>query len=215
MRTSRPTVYAPMIEMPSSFEPSTVSKYSPNSSSEQFGTIVGYENHSGQTFLREHVQPLGHVEADGCGNNGVGAAEQVLDDLALAVVLPAAAQDDVGVVRPWVVLVDGVDARLIAVEREPALHGEHVARIAVDVYDGVAARGVNTDLEQAVRAFVGMDPGTRKHIYCTYTAMLAVRSILGTRSRRRRSAGRASRSRRGAWRAGARRARESPAGCVR
>lgn len=39
-------------------------------SSEQFGTIVGYENHSGQTFLREHVQPLGHVEADGCGNNG-------------------------------------------------------------------------------------------------------------------------------------------------
>ena len=31
MRTSRPTVYAPMIEMPSSFEPSTVSKYSPNS----------------------------------------------------------------------------------------------------------------------------------------------------------------------------------------
>ena len=47
-------------------------------------------------------------------------------------------------------------------------------------YDGVAARGVNTDLEQAVRAFVGMDPGTRKHIYCTYTAMLAVRSILGT-----------------------------------
>ena len=47
-------------------------------------------------------------------------------------------------------------------------------------YDGVAARGVNTDLEQAVRAFVGIDPGTRKHIYCTYTAMLAVRSILGT-----------------------------------
>lgn len=47
-------------------------------------------------------------------------------------------------------------------------------------YDGVAARGVNTDLEQAVRAFVGMDPGMRKHIYCTYTAMLAVRSILGT-----------------------------------
>ena len=39
-------------------------------SSEQFGTIVGYENHSGQTFLREHVQPLGHVDADGCGNNG-------------------------------------------------------------------------------------------------------------------------------------------------
>ena len=38
--------------------------------SEQFGRIVGYENHSGQTFLREHVRPLGSVDADGCGNNG-------------------------------------------------------------------------------------------------------------------------------------------------
>ncbi|MEE1297078.1 MAG: glutamine amidotransferase [Bifidobacterium sp.] len=35
-----------------------------------FGDIIGYENHSGQTFLREGVQPLGHVAADGCGNNG-------------------------------------------------------------------------------------------------------------------------------------------------
>lgn len=38
--------------------------------SSDFGTIVGYENHSGQTFLREHVQPLGTVDADGQGNNG-------------------------------------------------------------------------------------------------------------------------------------------------
>ena len=38
--------------------------------SDDFGKIVGYENHSGQTFLREGVQPLGHVEADGTGNNG-------------------------------------------------------------------------------------------------------------------------------------------------
>ena len=37
--------------------------------SEQFGRIVGYENHSGQTFLREHVRPLGSVDADGCGND--------------------------------------------------------------------------------------------------------------------------------------------------
>ena len=37
-------------------------------------------------------------------------------------------------VGPRVVLVDGMDARLIAVEREPALHGKHVARIAVDVH---------------------------------------------------------------------------------
>lgn len=38
--------------------------------SADFGDIIGYENHSGQTFLREGVQPLGHVENDGTGNNG-------------------------------------------------------------------------------------------------------------------------------------------------
>ena len=29
--------------------------------SDQFGDVIGYENHSGQTFLREGVQPLGTV----------------------------------------------------------------------------------------------------------------------------------------------------------
>ncbi|NEG69855.1 type 1 glutamine amidotransferase [Bifidobacterium choloepi] len=38
--------------------------------SDEFGQIVGYENHSGQTFLREGVQPLGHVAGEGMGNNG-------------------------------------------------------------------------------------------------------------------------------------------------
>ncbi|KFI60010.1 glutamine amidotransferase [Bifidobacterium gallicum DSM 20093 = LMG 11596] len=38
--------------------------------SDDFGPIVGYENHSGQTFLGEHAQPLGFVESDGMGNNG-------------------------------------------------------------------------------------------------------------------------------------------------
>lgn len=38
--------------------------------SERFGDIIGYENHSGQTFLRDGVQPLGMVEHDGTGNNG-------------------------------------------------------------------------------------------------------------------------------------------------
>lgn len=42
--------------------------------SDQFGTIIGYENHSGQTFLREGVQPLGHVEP-GMGNNGEDGTE--------------------------------------------------------------------------------------------------------------------------------------------
>ena len=37
--------------------------------SEQFGEIIGYENHSGQTFLGRDVQPLGKV-IKGAGNNG-------------------------------------------------------------------------------------------------------------------------------------------------
>lgn len=42
--------------------------------SDQFGTIIGYENHSGQTFLREGAKPLGHV-APGMGNNGEDGTE--------------------------------------------------------------------------------------------------------------------------------------------
>lgn len=37
--------------------------------SQQFGQIIGYENHSGQTFLGKDVVPLGHVQK-GAGNNG-------------------------------------------------------------------------------------------------------------------------------------------------
>ena len=37
--------------------------------STDFGQIIGYENHSGQTFLSENVQPLGKV-IKGAGNNG-------------------------------------------------------------------------------------------------------------------------------------------------
>lgn len=37
--------------------------------SSQFGEIVGYENHSGQTFLGTGLQPLGRV-IKGAGNNG-------------------------------------------------------------------------------------------------------------------------------------------------
>lgn len=36
---------------------------------EHFGDIIGYENHSGQTFLDERAQPLGTV-VRGAGNNG-------------------------------------------------------------------------------------------------------------------------------------------------
>jgi len=44
--------------------------------SEQFGTIIGYENHSGQTYLGETMNPLGQV-IKGAGNNGQDETEGV------------------------------------------------------------------------------------------------------------------------------------------
>lgn len=41
---------------------------------EQFGDIIGYENHSGQTFLGKGVTPLGKV-IKGAGNNGQDETE--------------------------------------------------------------------------------------------------------------------------------------------
>ena len=46
-------------------------------------------------------------------------------------------------------------------------------------YDQVPVAEVDTELDKAVERFVTADPGTPKHIYCTYTAMLAVRARLG------------------------------------
>lgn len=48
-------------------------------------------------------------------------------------------------------------------------------------YDQVPVGSVNTDIDAALAAFVRNDParpGKRNHIYCTYTAMLAVRAAL-------------------------------------
>lgn len=42
--------------------------------SEQFGDIIGYENHSGQTFLGKNVEALGKV-IQGAGNNGQDDSE--------------------------------------------------------------------------------------------------------------------------------------------
>ena len=42
--------------------------------SSQFGEIIGYENHSGQTFLGKNVEPLGQV-IKGAGNNGQDNSE--------------------------------------------------------------------------------------------------------------------------------------------
>ena len=44
--------------------------------SQEFGEIIGYENHSGQTFLDKTVTPLGQV-IKGAGNNMVDASEGV------------------------------------------------------------------------------------------------------------------------------------------
>ena len=44
--------------------------------SDEFGDIIGYENHSGQTFLKESTEPLGYVTSiDGAGNNGADDTE--------------------------------------------------------------------------------------------------------------------------------------------
>ncbi len=42
--------------------------------SKEFGTIVGYENHSGQTFLASGMTPLGSLQR-GAGNNGHDTTE--------------------------------------------------------------------------------------------------------------------------------------------
>ena len=46
-------------------------------------------------------------------------------------------------------------------------------------YDQVPVNSVNTELEEAVSTFVNANPGAPKHIYCTYTAMLKARAVLG------------------------------------
>lgn len=47
-------------------------------------------------------------------------------------------------------------------------------------YDQVPTRHIDTDLEKTVIDFAQSNPGTTKHIYCTYTAMLQVRAALAT-----------------------------------
>ncbi|OZG69512.1 Mur ligase family protein [Bifidobacterium eulemuris] len=46
-------------------------------------------------------------------------------------------------------------------------------------YDEVPVAQVEPDVEAAVVAFVNANPGKPKHMYCTYTAMLAARAALG------------------------------------
>ncbi|MFT8358080.1 type 1 glutamine amidotransferase [Bifidobacterium aquikefiri] len=48
--------------------------------SEQFGAVVGYENHSGQTFLHEGTKPLGEVDSINMGNNGADRTEGAINN---------------------------------------------------------------------------------------------------------------------------------------
>ncbi|MDD6461180.1 MAG: MurT ligase domain-containing protein [Bifidobacteriaceae bacterium] len=47
-------------------------------------------------------------------------------------------------------------------------------------YDGVEARSIDEDIDRAVARFLAGNPTQPKHIYCTYTAMLAVRKRVAT-----------------------------------
>ncbi len=46
-------------------------------------------------------------------------------------------------------------------------------------YEEVPVAKVDTDFEHAVTEFVTANPGKPKHMYCTYTAMLKARAVLG------------------------------------
>lgn len=46
-------------------------------------------------------------------------------------------------------------------------------------YEEVPVGTVDTDFDQAVTSFVTANPGKPKHMYCTYTAMLEARAVLG------------------------------------
>lgn len=48
-------------------------------------------------------------------------------------------------------------------------------------YDDVAVGAVETDLEQALTAFLAAHPDEPRRIFCTYTAMLALRRLLAAR----------------------------------
>ena len=60
--------------------------------SARFGDIIGYENHSGQTFLDPGVEPLGRVDHEGTGNNGEDHTEGVGRGTPLRLIRTAADQ---------------------------------------------------------------------------------------------------------------------------
>ena len=68
----------------------------------RFGTLVGFENHSGLTYLGEGVEPLGHVEV-GSGNNGKDGTEGAIYRNAVGCYLHGALLPKNPVLTDWLI----------------------------------------------------------------------------------------------------------------
>lgn len=78
----------------------------------------------------------------------------------------------------WLWDVDFASLRATGVDMVSGVRATDMAlRLA---YDGVEARSIDEDIDRAVKRFLAGNPNQPKHIYCTYTAMLAVRKRVAT-----------------------------------
>lgn len=78
----------------------------------------------------------------------------------------------------WLWDVDFASLRTTGVDMVSGVRATDMAlRLA---YDGVEARSIDEDIDRAVKRFLAGNPNQPKHIYCTYTAMLAVRKRVAT-----------------------------------
>ena len=72
------------------------------------------------------------------------------------------------------------DVDFTSLEKEPVyISGVRAYDMALRMqYDDVPVEKVETELAVALQDFIAMHPDTPKRIYCTYTAMLALRKEL-------------------------------------
>jgi CobQ-like glutamine amidotransferase family enzyme len=70
--------------------------------SSEFGDIIGYENHSGQTFLAKGVQPFGKV-VKGAGNNGKDETEGAMYKNVLGTYLHGSLLPKNPVIADWLI----------------------------------------------------------------------------------------------------------------
>ena len=138
------------------------------------GAVHGFE-----ILAEQLVQAADHEHRHavrGERTQGVRAGEQVVCDFLLPVVLSAAAENQVHMFRPRVALVVFVENRVVAVQRQPAHDGEHVAPISVDVH---ILRVQGHDVDAAARTRVGL--GIRKvpgcFVHCWHDKLLHISLI--------------------------------------